>query len=412
MWVSMIAAVGSIRAEAKPIPESPAFASMKIVVDRMRVEWGDKANKQWVLDWQAPKDSCSVYKVCGSFGMCNIQANDRPSCSCMRGFQPTLPKDYTAGCKRTTEICHNTKETFVNLTMISIDDTDVTFLQLNNESACINKCLENCQCQAYSYTSLTEGQVVDQGRNYTQGCWFWYSVPSNLKAEGRHNISIRVSEELRGPHVNARSKFLKRILPLVAVISALVLLSLGVLTYIYYKRLVNRIAENTQQSIELQSSNTRRVIELLDPDHSIEDDTEGVDVPYFELDTLIAATQDFSEKNKLGQGGFGPVYKAWSLWTEQKPQELMDQTLMESCNPDEVLKCIIIGLLCVQAQPDDRPSMENVIVMLGGEIYTLPTPKEPTVISGRDHATPSSSGLAKPDTQTKNMLEITELDGR
>ncbi|KAI3691283.1 hypothetical protein L2E82_49567 [Cichorium intybus] len=256
----------------------------------------------------------------------------------MRTFEFLL---YKAGCKRTSQICHNTKETFLNLPMISIDDTNVTFLQSNNESACIQNCLENCKCQAYSYTSLKEGQVVDQSRNDTQGCWFWYSIPNNLKAEGRHNISIRVSEELRGPHVNARSIFLKRVLPLAVVISALVLFSLCILTYIYYKRLVNGIAEKTQQNIELQSSNMRRVIELLDPDHSIEDDTEGVDVPYFELDnTLIAATQDFSEKNKLGSNLSSSIGKAsrrtrnygeeaWSLWTEQKPQEFMDQTLME-----------------------------------------------------------------------------------
>ncbi|KAI3506353.1 hypothetical protein L1887_28710 [Cichorium endivia] len=194
-------------------------------------------------------------------------------------------------------------------------------------------------------------------------------------------MGLHLVDRSERPHLNARPKFLKRVLPLAVVISALVLFSLCVLTYIYYKRLVNGIAEKTQQNIELQLSNMRRVIKLLDPDHSIEDDTEVVDVPYFELDTLIDATQDFSEKNKLGQGGFWPVYKAWSLWTKQKPQ---------------VLKCIIIGLLCVQAQPDDGPSMANVIVMIGGEIYTLPTPEEPTVISGRDHATPSSSGLAKP----------------
>nr|KAJ0212200.1 hypothetical protein LSAT_V11C400173040 [Lactuca sativa] len=30
---------------------------------------------------------------------------------------------------------------------------------------------------------------------------------------------------------------------------------------------------------------------------------------YFELESIIAAIEDFLEKNMLGQGGFGPVYK-------------------------------------------------------------------------------------------------------
>ena len=30
---------------------------------------------------------------------------------------------------------------------------------------------------------------------------------------------------------------------------------------------------------------------------------------YFNLNTILAATDNFSEANKLGQGGFGPVYK-------------------------------------------------------------------------------------------------------
>lgn len=33
----------------------------------------------------------------------------------------------------------------------------------------------------------------------------------------------------------------------------------------------------------------------------------------FPLETLVAATQGFHSKNKLGEGGFGPVYKVCCL---------------------------------------------------------------------------------------------------
>lgn len=35
----------------------------------------------------------------------------------------------------------------------------------------------------------------------------------------------------------------------------------------------------------------------------------GPDLPMFNFNYIAAATDNFSEENKLGQGGFGPVYK-------------------------------------------------------------------------------------------------------
>ena len=32
-------------------------------------------------------------------------------------------------------------------------------------------------------------------------------------------------------------------------------------------------------------------------------------LPFFSLSSILIATDRFSEANKLGQGGFGPVYK-------------------------------------------------------------------------------------------------------
>ena len=36
---------------------------------------------------------------------------------------------------------------------------------------------------------------------------------------------------------------------------------------------------------------------------------ERLELPLFELATLLNATNNFSSDNKLGEGGFGPVYK-------------------------------------------------------------------------------------------------------
>lgn len=36
---------------------------------------------------------------------------------------------------------------------------------------------------------------------------------------------------------------------------------------------------------------------------------EDLELPVFDLGTVAIATNNFSEENKLGEGGFGPVYK-------------------------------------------------------------------------------------------------------
>lgn len=40
-----------------------------------------------------------------------------------------------------------------------------------------------------------------------------------------------------------------------------------------------------------------------------ENDKQDIAVPFFHLEKILAATDNFSDAQKLGQGGFGPVYK-------------------------------------------------------------------------------------------------------
>ncbi|KAJ0076115.1 hypothetical protein Patl1_33898 [Pistacia atlantica] len=68
---------------------------------------------------------------------------------------------------------------------------------------------------------------------------------------------------------------------------------------------------------------------------------------------------------------------AWQLWNEGKGYELRDPTIDESCSPDEVLRCLHVGLLCVQNQAIDRPTMPEVVSMLTNEAILLPAPKQP-----------------------------------
>ena len=44
-------------------------------------------------------------------------------------------------------------------------------------------------------------------------------------------------------------------------------------------------------------------------DESIEGQSKDMEVLFFTLATIVIATNNFSSYNKLGEGGFGPVYK-------------------------------------------------------------------------------------------------------
>lgn len=71
--------------------------------------------------------------------------------------------------------------------------------------------------------------------------------------------------------------------------------------------------------------------------------------------------------------------KAWNLWNDGRAWELLDPTVVNSCTMSELLLCIQVGLLCVQENPEDRPSMSDVVSMLGNERTDLPPPKQPAL---------------------------------
>lgn len=76
--------------------------------------------------------------------------------------------------------------------------------------------------------------------------------------------------------------------------------------------------------------------------------------------------------------------QAWKLWSQGKGMELIDPLLIQLfVGKDEVVRCIHIGLLCVQEDPADRPSMSTVIVMLGSQTIILPLPAQPAFSVGR-----------------------------
>ncbi|KAK7308810.1 hypothetical protein RJT34_05059 [Clitoria ternatea] len=105
---------------------------------------------------------------------------------------------------------------------------------------------------------------------------------------------------------------------------------------------------------------------------------------------------------------------AWNVWKDGAPLELLDPTLKESYTPNEVMRSIHIGLLCVQEDLEDRPTMATIVLMLDSNTVTLPTPKRPAffIHSGTDPSMPRELQFDQTITKSVNEMSVSEMDPR
>ncbi|XP_009136778.1 cysteine-rich receptor-like protein kinase 24 [Brassica rapa] len=71
------------------------------------------------------------------------------------------------------------------------------------------------------------------------------------------------------------------------------------------------------------------------------------------------------------------VTYVWRLWNNDSLLEMIDPAMEENYDRNEVFRCIHIGLLCVQENPTDRPTMSTVFRMLTNTSITLHIPQPP-----------------------------------
>ncbi|KAL8107840.1 G-type lectin S-receptor-like serine/threonine-protein kinase B120 [Apium graveolens] len=101
----------------------------------------------------------------------------------------------------------------------------------------------------------------------------------------------------------------------------------------------------------------------------------------------------------------------WNLCERGKVQELIDPTLQISCSSSTPLRYIIIGLLCVQESPDDRPSMSDVVSMFNNKHMELESPRRPAFAAGRTPIS-ESSGTATSEIGSVNNLTTSVMEAR
>ncbi|KAF6170695.1 hypothetical protein GIB67_015647 [Kingdonia uniflora] len=101
---------------------------------------------------------------------------------------------------------------------------------------------------------------------------------------------------------------------------------------------------------------------------------------------------------------------AWELWNEDNIRTLIDPGLSKPSFQEEILRCIHVGLLCVQDFIEDRPSMSIVLSMLTSEMVHLPPPKQPAFMER--HISSDFESREKIHKSGSIKVSITEVHGR
>lgn len=104
------------------------------------------------------------------------------------------------------------------------------------------------------------------------------------------------------------------------------------------------------------------------------------------------------------------MFQVWDLWREEKALDLVDSSLDNSYDANKVLRCIHVGLLCLQEYAPDRPTMSEVLFILCNET-TLPYPKKPAFIFKKDNTLLYSSS-ASVENRSVNEMSITVIEAR
>ncbi|KAI3889551.1 hypothetical protein MKW92_038705 [Papaver armeniacum] len=130
----------------------------------------------------------------------------------------------------------------------------------------------------------------------------------------------------------------------------------------------------------------------------------------YSFGVLILEILSGKRSNSFGEfGGAENVLSyAWGLWKEERSMELLDPTLRECYSANEVMRCIQIGLLCVQEDVANRPTMAWIIHMLNNHSVTLPSPLSPSAFLLRGKTEPDIHS-EDADNISVNQMSMTEF---
>ncbi|KAG5235600.1 G-type lectin S-receptor serine/threonine-protein kinase [Salix suchowensis] len=238
--------------------------------------WSDRTN-DWVITDAGQPDQCDNYAICGPNTRCEI--NRSPICVCLDGFVPKSLadlnfSDWSGGCIRRTPLECSDKVGFLKYTGMKLPDTSSSWYDKSiSIKECKGLCSKNCSCTAYANLDIRDGG---------SGCLIWFGELIDIRKSTGDGQDLYV-------RMNATELERKRETEIVNYI---------VLNSVFYIHLLCR-----KRNLRKKKHREAR--------------QEDVELPVFDMSTIAHATDTFSDINKLGEGGFGPVYKGILIGGQQ-----------------------------------------------------------------------------------------------
>ncbi|KAK1408517.1 hypothetical protein QVD17_40360 [Tagetes erecta] len=263
--------------------------------DVQRWVWVEDADaKKWQLHSTYGGGFCDSYNICGAYGSCNTGNVQRCLCLNDTQFVPRSQEDWEAadwsgGCVRRTQLsCTNGSEGFIRYFNVKLPDTHTSWFNTSmNLRECEETCLKNCTCMAYANTNIKEGS----------GCLLWFNDLNDITAihdgDGGQDIFVRMASSELAAQPGYKNRKTSIMFILLGVFLGVFVIGLSS-TYFWYA-LRNR--HHAQPIGEGESF------------HIWESQNEDMELPLFSFSTVAQSTNSFSPVNKLGEGGFGLVYK-------------------------------------------------------------------------------------------------------
>ncbi|KAJ4975505.1 hypothetical protein NE237_000611 [Protea cynaroides] len=266
-----------------------------------------ESNHRWNTFYSAPTNWCDYYGYCGVYASCSTK--NTAECDCLPGFQPKSPTDWyltewSNGCVRKRTLGCAKSDGFLKLVGLKLPDTSMSLVNKNlSLKECKRVCLNNCSCTAYAPADITGGG---------SGCLAWFGDLMDIRyfsdGVGDH-LYLRVDAvELAAQARKEKRFFYKQRKVAILTLSPIVGLFLFV-------ALAYHLLKKRKGSMEKRQRWCR--ILLIDfltnknfsATNELEDSGTNPELPFIQLDVVVAATNNFSPNSKLGKGGFGVVYK-------------------------------------------------------------------------------------------------------
>ncbi|KAL8103361.1 hypothetical protein AgCh_027794 [Apium graveolens] len=247
--------------------------------------WNDE-EQIWTVYVSLLDTDCDHYGLCGGYGICRIKKS--PRCECLRGFVPKFQEkwrtaDWSSGCIRRTNLVCGTDEGFVKYSGVKLPDTRHSWYDMKmNLHECEKLCLKNCSCTAYANADARRGG---------HGCLLWFGDLIDISdyAEDGEDIYVKMpSSEL----VKSRSSRVQ--IRFIFITSVILVVLVSLIFPVYKKRKLHK-----EENLKLNAES----VALTKLEH------EDLELPSFDFKSIADATSNFSQEKKLGEGGFGPVYK-------------------------------------------------------------------------------------------------------